>query len=129
MKVELQYTDKSTSTVRKIWIFGSNDYPSKIGLFEYDSDSNMSSKFDSKSMEKSYKQIGEYTKLYPETFVAFDLTTTEGFPMYRIKIEMNGMISWVDIKYQLRYDVGTNKQDRIKFRQTFISFLKSKING
>ncbi|WP_119326302.1 hypothetical protein [Companilactobacillus musae] len=135
MKVELQYNSDDISNVKRTWIFGSNEFPSKIELFEYnigsDKDSGFLSKlikkFHKKTYEESYKKITNSITLDPGNFVAFNLTTSEGLPVYRVKVEMNGMIAWIDIHYQLRYNTDTNDQNRIKFKQTFISFLKSKI--
>jgi len=126
IKVELQYESKDLSMVKRTWIFGSNDFQSKISLFEYNPNSKTASDFSPKAMEKSYNQINRSIILEPGTFVAFNLTTTEGFPEYRVKIEMNGMIAWINIHDQLRYNV--NGQNRIEFKQTFISFLKNKIS-
>lgn len=72
-------------------------------------------------------RVIDYIKLEPESFVAFKLITTEGLSMYGVKIEMNGMVTWFYIQDQLRYDVDMNNKSTLKFKQTFISFLKNKI--
>ena len=128
IKVELRYGSELTSPEKKIWIFGSKSYPSKVSLFEFDSNSNTHFKWHYTNWEKkSYKQIINNIKLDPETFVAFNLLVPEGLPEYKVKIEMNGMTSWINIHDQFRYSVPANNQNRIRFKQTFISFLKSKI--
>lgn len=127
IKVELRYGSEVTSQGEKIWIFGSKNFSSKVCLFKFNPNSNTKMKPYSRWVKKSYHQIVTDTNLEPESFVAFNLTSSEGIPTYMIKIEMNGMTSWIEIRDQLRYDVVENNQNRLKFKQTFISFLKSKI--
>ena len=128
IKVELQYGHENTPLPNKIWIFGSKEYPSKVSLFEFNPPSKTNPHWSySKWEKKSYKQIKNTFKLEPETFVAFNLIVPEGLPAYKVKIEMNEMTAWVNISDQFRYNVIANNQDRVKFKQSFISFLKSKI--
>ncbi|WCG35759.1 hypothetical protein [Companilactobacillus farciminis] len=123
IKVDLQYGSEDTTPINKIWIFGSKDFPSKVSLFEFDSSMSTNSNWE----EKAYRQIKDTFEVSSESFVAFNLIVPEGLPTYKVKVEMNGMTAWVNISDQLRYDVIENKQNRIKFKQSFISFLKGKI--
>ncbi|ODJ51545.1 hypothetical protein [Brochothrix thermosphacta] len=133
-KSTLFYDDNSEGVDTFYWIFGSHDKQLNVKLYKYNAttDSTIETNL-RKRLKKNYTPIifkpYKMIQLEPDTFCVFKLRTIGIIPCYQVKLEMDGRISYFSISSNMRFGNQGDQINKLKFKQTFIGFLKSIFTG
>lgn len=94
---------------------------------KYNSTDNYDKWYEEVFNELKIKESAHLFPVPPSNYIALHIPITENLPMYRYQVMVDDYSITMDANSSGRYGISGNKYSKVKGKQSFFTFLKSKV--